>query len=656
MLKKLSKRNAKRQMVDYIIYIITMIVTVALLLSFNMIVFSSEIAAILKEKSILPLIIVMVSIFVVFIMSVLVNHITMFILKKRSKEFGLYMLLGIENRNIANLFVMENRSIYSIVLIIGLILGTVLYQAIKAIICRMYAVPFQLSANFSVKATILTLLYMSVIFYFTSVRTKRAFDKLTVKELLYLDNADIGEAEKTKNGTVMLVASAIAGVIGFAILLLSVFQSRSENESLLAIVLLAIATYGLFAYLYRHFLSRLKNIKWKYAGNRLFVYRQLTTKMRSMLLLMAGVSILLTVALLTINYGIYFAGKVDDRVNAVAFDVAIFNDDKNADFSQQLSYFRKIDKLNNSYEYSLFSDGNDTYFQQTQKAVRGKFGYSLSGADIDIYMSASDYMNLREMLGLPKIALEQYSYILHCPPAYITPLQAYVDENPVLFVGGTSYQFGGIYSEDFLQQELPGNGNGILIIVPDKAVSSLNFQKQVLAITTRSDLSLDEINELAGINKNADIISKVGVRNRSASMAVYTVLPAFYLAFVFCAIACTILSVQILSNAKKERRSYLTLDYLGVGVKQQKKLLKNHLFQLYFLPAIPAAFINVLIFPMMTGSIAKNVNGTLQIISLLSGVNQVATTICLFLIIYALYYFGTLEIYEHSIIRKYGKE
>ena len=89
-------------------------------------------------------------------------------------------------------------------------------------------------------------------------------------------------------------------------------------------------------------------------------------------------------------------------------------------------------------------------------------------------------------------------------------------------------------------------------------------------------------------------------------MAVYTVLPAFYLAFVFCAIACTILSVQILSYAKKERRSYLTLDYLGVGVQQQKKLLKNHLFQLFFLPAIPAAFMNFLSFPMMTGSITKN--------------------------------------------------
>lgn len=54
MLKKLSRRNAKRQAMDYIIYIITLVVTMILMLSFNMIVFSEEISVIIKEKSILP--------------------------------------------------------------------------------------------------------------------------------------------------------------------------------------------------------------------------------------------------------------------------------------------------------------------------------------------------------------------------------------------------------------------------------------------------------------------------------------------------------------------------------------------------------------------------------------------------------------------------
>ena len=58
MLRTLSRRNAKRQVTDYVIYIMTLVITVALLLSFNMIIFSKEIDAVIKEKSILPLMII----------------------------------------------------------------------------------------------------------------------------------------------------------------------------------------------------------------------------------------------------------------------------------------------------------------------------------------------------------------------------------------------------------------------------------------------------------------------------------------------------------------------------------------------------------------------------------------------------------------------
>ena len=76
MLRTLSRRNAKRQVTDYVIYIMTLVITVALLLSFNMIIFSKEIDAVIKEKSILPLMIIGVSMVVVVIMSTLVNYVT----------------------------------------------------------------------------------------------------------------------------------------------------------------------------------------------------------------------------------------------------------------------------------------------------------------------------------------------------------------------------------------------------------------------------------------------------------------------------------------------------------------------------------------------------------------------------------------------------
>lgn len=48
--------------------------------------------------------------------------------------------------------------------------------------------------------------------------------------------------------------------------------------------------------------------------------------------LMIGASILITVALLSINWGVYFTTMVEKRVDAVAFDIALFSNEENTDF------------------------------------------------------------------------------------------------------------------------------------------------------------------------------------------------------------------------------------------------------------------------------------------------------------------------------------
>ncbi len=194
--KKLSLQNAKKQVVEYMIYIITMVITVALLLSFNMIIFSEEIAAIINEKSILPLILITVSVLVVLVISALVKHITVFMVRKRSREFGLYMLLGVENNDIAKMFMFENYFIYVFVLIIGVFIGTLFYQILKAVICQMYATIYYFNFEFSSKAIILTLVYMGAIFSFVSISTSRSIRKFNVRDLLYLDNDNSDNREK----------------------------------------------------------------------------------------------------------------------------------------------------------------------------------------------------------------------------------------------------------------------------------------------------------------------------------------------------------------------------------------------------------------------------------------------------------------------------
>ena len=93
MLGKLSIRNAKRQAKDYVIYFITVIISVALMFSFNSIAVSKDIIELSTYMEHFSKAITGVSIIIIFVMAWLINYTMKFMLEKRSKEFGTYQIL-----------------------------------------------------------------------------------------------------------------------------------------------------------------------------------------------------------------------------------------------------------------------------------------------------------------------------------------------------------------------------------------------------------------------------------------------------------------------------------------------------------------------------------------------------------------------------------
>lgn len=136
---------------------------------------------------------------------------------------------------------------------------------------------------------------------------------------------------------------------------------------------------------------------------------------------------LVMVALLAVGWAICFMDKVDSRVEAVAFDIAFFKDEENADFSPYLSYLDENHELESSYGYSLYTSHDDTFYQQTKNMVQGKMGFYISGNDEDIFMCISDYNRLRDMLDLPQVQIDSGSYVLHCTEPGIAPLADYIE-------------------------------------------------------------------------------------------------------------------------------------------------------------------------------------------------------------------------------------
>ena len=164
MLGKLSLRNAKRQAKDYIIYFITVIISVSLMFSFNSIANSNDVIELSSYMSEFSNAITAISIIITIVMAWLINYTMKFMLEKRSKEFGIYQILGIEKKSISNMFTLENLIIGGIAFLIGIIAGTFLYQVFATIIMKLFNQPYEIKIFFSIKAVIMTAIYFFGIF------------------------------------------------------------------------------------------------------------------------------------------------------------------------------------------------------------------------------------------------------------------------------------------------------------------------------------------------------------------------------------------------------------------------------------------------------------------------------------------------------------
>lgn len=139
MLNKLALRNAGRLWKDYLIYFLTLCVITALMFSFHSLLFSEDIYAMIHygESGELSTAGTMLVTFmsvstaaILVIVAWLINYMTRFILEKRSREFAIYLLAGMQKKQIAELYMKENLYLAVCALFAGLIFGSGLQQAL----------------------------------------------------------------------------------------------------------------------------------------------------------------------------------------------------------------------------------------------------------------------------------------------------------------------------------------------------------------------------------------------------------------------------------------------------------------------------------------------------------------------------------------------
>lgn len=150
MLGKLAYRNTKRNIKDYLIYLITVTASVSLIFAFNLVASSDEIVKLCSSMDAFKNSLFAVNILIIFVICFLINYTTKFMFEKRSKELGTYMLLGIKKKEIAHLVIIENILLGILAFVLAIPIGFLFSQFVSLVIVNLLGIPKTLfiSLNF----------------------------------------------------------------------------------------------------------------------------------------------------------------------------------------------------------------------------------------------------------------------------------------------------------------------------------------------------------------------------------------------------------------------------------------------------------------------------------------------------------------------------
>ena len=174
MLCKLSFANIKKSFKDYAIYFFTLILGVSIFYIFNsldsqtaMIEASSSTADMIK---LLIEVINYLSVFIAFVLGFLIIYASRFLIKKRNKEFGVYLTLGMSKRKVSFILLIETFLIGLISLAVGLILGVFASQITSIFVASMFEADMDMyTFIFSKSALIKTMIYFGIIYFIVMI-------------------------------------------------------------------------------------------------------------------------------------------------------------------------------------------------------------------------------------------------------------------------------------------------------------------------------------------------------------------------------------------------------------------------------------------------------------------------------------------------------
>ena len=543
-----------------------------------------------------------VSIFVSLVLGYLIVYASRFMLKKRKREFGIYLTLGMGRIRLAAMLWLETIWMGLISLAVGLLVGMGISQLMSLIVSNLFQADvsryeFVISGQAVGKSILYFLLIYLVVMIFNtfSVSRARLAEFITAgrkKEKNFLKKPLL-------SGLVFLLAVVMLGTAYYNVTANQ--QAMTTETDVLTQVLLGIfGTFLVFWSLSGFLMTAAgKFRKLYYRRLNSFVVGELSNKLNSTVMACSVICLLLfmTICLL---FSAIARKEYKDQEAAKLAPVSISMSKEMTD-SKSIFDIMEVRGISMEDFQDLVSVYTYHLDEVTNYTLIGKsYGEEYDDQKAEV-MKVGDYNRAARVYHMPEYELEEEEYLIVADQegAVYIRNRGLADDREITIKGKSYHAKENTCQDGYLQMSYQPQNSGILL-VPDSVKLGEEEQYKNYVMGDYRDKSKEFAQEMDQnfaqiLNPEQSTYGKIQVTTQSAiyddsigTSAMYIFL-GLYLGICFLISGSAVLALKILSDSADSREKYQILQQLGCEEKEIRRALRRQNGLLFLLPLLLAA-------------------------------------------------------------------
>ena len=599
MLYNLSLKNIKKSFKDYAIYFVTLILGVCIFYLFNSMDSQTAILEVTSRQSemidLLEQILSYISVFVSFILGFLIIYASRFLIKKRNKEFGVYMTLGMSKRKISLLLLIETFIIGLISLAFGLLLGIVLSQITSIFVANLFEANMsKFTFNFSKTALFKTILYFGIIYFIVMIFNTIIVNKNKLIDLLQASKKQ--EKIRIKSSMISVILFFISVLMlgsAYYMVTAGVNDLLKYDVSILLVPIL-LGTIGTILFFYSvagmslKIISKCHNLYSKKLNT--FVFKQINSKINTMVISISIICLMLFVTLCLLTSAFTIKDYFNNSINTYApVDYQIVSINQNVRVTEFLEDTFVKENTKDNLVVSEYYDENFDYAKSLGKVYEQiKQEYSYIQFDSPVYiMSEADYNKLARLLKIDTVTIQDDEYAI--VSNYNTDIyESVLKSNSTMIIFNHELKPYKKLINGFVN--ISGNPANLgFFVVSDQIIEKDHLKYEILSgnYNSKDQKIIDRLEEKVKNFHTEETLIKDTRNEIEISAAGLTAIITFiglYLGIIFLISSSAILALKELSDCIDDKKKYKILRQIGADEKEINKALFMQTFIFFMMP------------------------------------------------------------------------